>query len=145
MHKFLWIIFIFSLIGSTCFGLSLVHHQEHNLISCTGTFLPVHLAARRTGTNVPVQLIKFCSWWWTNDSPKHVEPINEKIKIIHKNMCISLVYIHISIWFTVHTASSRNMYCFTANILEAMNMFKTWTWRISVLCVANFLSLVGWI
>ena len=24
-----------------------------------------------------------CSWWWTNDSTKHVEPFNEKIKIIH--------------------------------------------------------------
>ena len=35
MHKFLWIIFIFSLNGSTCFGLSLVHHQEQHLISCT--------------------------------------------------------------------------------------------------------------
>ena len=45
-----------------------------------------------------VQLIKCCSWWWTNDSPKHVEPFNEKIKIIRKNLCISLVYIH-----TVHT------------------------------------------
>ena len=29
-------------------------------------------------------------------SPKHVEPFNEKIKIIHKNLCISLVYIHIA-------------------------------------------------
>ena len=28
-------IFIFSLNGSTCLGLSLVHHQEQNLISCT--------------------------------------------------------------------------------------------------------------
>ena len=26
-------------------------------------------------------------------SPKHVEPFNEKIKTIHKNLCISLVYI----------------------------------------------------
>ena len=32
----------------------------------------------------------------TNDSPKHVEPINEKIMINHKNLCISLVYIHIT-------------------------------------------------
>ena len=68
MHKFLWIVFILSLNGSTCFGLSLVH-----------------------------QLIKCCSWWWTNDSPKHVEPFNERIKTIHKNLCISLVYIHIKL------------------------------------------------
>ena len=35
MHRFLWIVFIFSLNGSTCFRLSLVHHQEQHLISCT--------------------------------------------------------------------------------------------------------------
>ena len=51
-------------------------------------------------TNCTVQLIKCCSWWWTNDSPKHVEPINEKIKIIYKNLCISLVYIHITEFVT---------------------------------------------
>ena len=32
----------------------------------------------------------------TNDSPKHVEPFNEKMKTIHKNLCSSLVYIHIA-------------------------------------------------
>ena len=57
-------------------------------------------------TNCTVQLIKCCSWWWTNDSPKHVAPFNKKIKIIHKNMCISLVYMHIAIWCTVHTTSN---------------------------------------
>ena len=30
-------------------------------------------------------------------SPKHLEPVNEKIKTIHKNLCISLVYIHTAI------------------------------------------------
>ena len=40
-----------------------------------------------------------------DDSPKHVEPFNEKIKTIHKNLCISLVYIHIAILCTVRTAS----------------------------------------
>ena len=69
----------------------LVHHQEQPFIGCT---------------NCTVQLIKCCSWWWTNDSPKHVEPVNEKIKTIHQNLCISLVYIHISIWWTVHTTSN---------------------------------------
>ena len=100
MHKFLWVVFIFSLNGSTCFGLSLVHHQEQHLISHSVQL--VH-AGTSGGT---VQLIKCCSWWWTNDSPKHVEPFNEKIKTIHKNLCISLVYIHIAIWFTVHTTSN---------------------------------------
>ena len=57
-------------------------------------------------TNCAVQLIKCCSWWWTNDSPKHVEPFNEKIKNIHKNLCISLVYIHSAIWCTVYTPSN---------------------------------------
>ena len=33
--KLFWIVFIFSLNCSTCFGLSLVHHQEQHLISCT--------------------------------------------------------------------------------------------------------------
>ena len=51
---------------------------------------------RHECTNCILQFIKSCSWWWTNDSPKHVEPINEKIKIIHKNLCISLLYIHIA-------------------------------------------------
>ena len=32
-----------------------------------------------------------------NDSPKQVEPVNEKIKTIHKNLWISLDYIHIAI------------------------------------------------
>ena len=39
----------------------------------------------------------------------HVEPINAKIKIIHKNLCISLVYIHIAIWCTVHTTSNLHL------------------------------------
>ena len=98
MHKFLWIVFIFSLNGSTCFGLSLVHHQGQHLISCTVQL--VH-----AGTNCTVQLIKCCPWWWTNDSPKHVEPFNEKMKTIHKNLCIAFVYIHIAIWCTVYTMS----------------------------------------
>ena len=60
----------------------------------------------RTGMyQCTVQLIKCCPWWWTNDSPKHVEPFNEKIKTIHNNFCIPLVYIHIAIRCTVHTTS----------------------------------------
>ena len=43
--------------------------------------------------NCAVQLIKCCSWWWTNDSPKHLVPFNEKIKTIHKNLCVFLVLI----------------------------------------------------
>jgi hypothetical protein len=72
----------FSLNDSTCFGLSSVHRQQR-LISCT------------------VQLVHSCRYVWLlygyrkDCSPKHVEPINEKIKIIHKNLCISLIYIHI--------------------------------------------------
>ena len=100
MHKFLWIIFIFSLNGSTCFGLSLVHHHEQHLISCTVQL--VHLCQyvwllygyrkdflypyssqmyRHKCTNCTVQLIKCCSWWWTNDSPKHVQPFNDKERL----------------------------------------------------------------
>ena len=41
-------------------------------------------------TFVPVRLVA------ANNSPKNVEPFNEKIKTIRKNMCISLVYIHIA-------------------------------------------------
>ena len=41
--------------------------------------------------------IKWLYMFRTNDSPKHVEPFNKKIKIIHKNLCISLVRICIAI------------------------------------------------
>ena len=124
MQKFLSIVFIFSLNGSACFRLKLVHHQKQHfnkLYSAVGTFVPVHLAAgykkgflypyssQTYCTNVPTalySLLKCCSWWWTNDSLKHAEPFNEKIKVIHKNLCISLVYIHTAIWCTVHTSKS---------------------------------------
>ena len=85
----------FSLNGSTCFRLSLVHHQEQHLISCTVP-VPVRLTAVwHECTNCTVQLIKCCSWWWTNDNPKHVEPFNAKKKDSSKELYISLVYIHI--------------------------------------------------
>ena len=49
------------------------------------------------------------TWWWTNGSPKHVEPLNEKIKTIQKNVCISLVYIQIaSGYVTVQRDQSCN-------------------------------------
>ena len=41
--------------------------------------------------------IKWLYMFRTNDSPKHVEPFNENIKTIRKNLCISLVYIHIGV------------------------------------------------
>ena len=83
-------------------------------------------------TNCAVQLIKRCSWWWTNDSPKHVEPFNEKIKIIHKNLCISLVYIHIAIWCIVHTTSKSKISFRQPNIssvnvdIVVIQLKKTW-------------------
>ena len=51
--------------------------------------------------------VKWPYMFRTNDSPKHVKPFNEKIKIIHKNLCTSLVCLHIAIWCTVHTTSNR--------------------------------------
>jgi hypothetical protein len=63
-------------------------------ISCRYVWLQPDVPAC---TNYAVQLIKCCSWCWTNDSPKHVEPFNEKMKTVHKNLCIPLVYIHIEI------------------------------------------------
>ena len=51
-------------------------------------------------TDCAVQLIKRCSWWWTNGSPKHVEPFNEKIRTIHKNLWIS------AIWCTLHVTKN---------------------------------------
>ena len=50
--------------------------------------------------------IKWLCVFQTNDSPKHAEQFNEKIRTIHKNLCISLVYIHIAICCTVHTISN---------------------------------------
>ena len=79
----------FFVIGSTYFGLSLVYHQEQSFLYPYSS-----QTYRHECTNCIVQLIKCRSWWWTNDSLKHVEPINGKIKIIHKNLCVLLVYIH---------------------------------------------------
>ena len=42
----------------------------------------------------------FFKWLYmfrTSDIPKHVEKFNEKIKTIYKNLCMSLVYIHIAL------------------------------------------------
>ena len=42
-------------------------------------------------------LYVFVNWLYTFQTIiclKHVQPVNEKIKTIHKNSCISLVYIH---------------------------------------------------
>ena len=145
MHKFLWIIFIFSLIGSTSFGLSLVYHEEPHLINCTvqlvhsccyvwllygyrkdWSFLYPHSIQmyQHECTNCTVPFIKCGSWWWTNDSLKLVEPINEKLKIIHKNLCITLVYIHTAIWCAVHTMS--NYTSFLTN-LRSMHSDPTFT------------------
>ena len=41
------------------------------------------------GTNCTVQLNKCCSWWWTNDGPKHVQPHNEKID--YSQECVHLI------------------------------------------------------
>ena len=38
-------------------------------------------------TSCTVQLIKCCSWWWTNDSPKNVQPFNEKIDYSCASRC----------------------------------------------------------
>ena len=47
--------------------------------------------------------MRWCSWWWTGDSPKHVQPNNELINIIYKKCFISLVCLHIETWCTIHT------------------------------------------
>ena len=57
MHKFLWIVFIFSLNGSTCFGLSLVHHQEQYLISCTVQLVHAGMSGcSQTYRHVPIAI-----------------------------------------------------------------------------------------
>ena len=45
--------------------------------------------------NSPYFFIKLLCMFRTIISLKHTEPFNEKIKTIHKNLCILLVYIHI--------------------------------------------------
>ena len=52
--------------------------------------------------------IKWLYMFRTIISPKHVQPFNEIIKIIHKNLCTSLVYIHTAIRCTVHTRTTSN-------------------------------------
>ena len=87
---------------------------------------------RHECTNCTVQLIKCCSWWWINDSPKHVEPFNEKIKTIHKNLCISLVYIH-TFNASLHSPISHTTYrkCFWP-FLQRQQQHITWR-----LCLAQ--------
>ena len=67
----------YSLFGSTCFGLSPVHHQEHHLMNGT-----THWYIRAGESSCCVD----------------VHPRN-----IYKKYCISLVYLHIETWCTVHT------------------------------------------
>ena len=57
-------------------------------------------------TNCAVQLIKCCSWWWINDSLKHAESFNEKIKTIHKNLCIKIMFLHV-----ITTCRVTNLLC----------------------------------
>ena len=52
-----------------------------------------------------VFFVKWSYTFVTIISPAYVQPFSEKIKTIHKNLCISLVYIHIAICCTVHTTS----------------------------------------
>ena len=53
----------------------------------------------RADTNVPIALYSLLNVAPDDGpmSPKHVEPFNEKIKIIYKNLCISLVYIRLPV------------------------------------------------
>ena len=103
MHNFLLMIFIFSLNGSTYFGLPLVHHQEQHLIRCTvqlvhtGTSGCCNKAASPTGVYVPIALYRLLNVA-PDDGKGQSETcrdIQQKIKTIHKNLCISLVYIHV--------------------------------------------------
>ena len=112
MHKFLQIIFIFHCFTcSTCFGrttrpssgalCSELYHAFRTFVqaSLAATRLPYnHVAARLACTNVPT------AWYSSLHNapddgrvvrPKHVEQTKEwKIKIIYKNLCILLVYLH---------------------------------------------------
>ena len=101
MHIFLSLVFLFSLNGSTCFGLSLVHHQEQHLISCRS-------GCSQTYRYVPIALYSLLNVV-PDDGLMIVRNMNnhltKKIKAIHKNLCIFLVYIRIAIRCTVHTAS----------------------------------------
>ena len=75
-------------------------------------------------------------------SPKHVEPFNEKIKIIHKNLCISLVYIHIAIWCTVHTTS--NWYNTSILSTTKENNRVLWWIKYKYLCPVS-MEIIIWI
>ena len=71
--------------------------------SLAAAWMYIHKAARLARTNIPlrytvkllrectstqqldspartyqcvIQFLRWCSWWWTGDSPKHAEPIN---------------------------------------------------------------------
>ena len=65
----------------------------------------------------------FVNWlhmFQTIISPKHVEAVNEKIKTIHKNLCISLVYIHIAIRCKVHATSNT----LSPSILNSVTVYR---------------------
>ena len=54
--------------------------------------------------------------------------LTKKIKTLHKNLCILLVYIHIGIWCTIHTTSNRT---FRISIFLVYLVCQTgWTNRI---------------
>ena len=79
----------------------LVHHQEqlYKLYIAFGIcrYMPVPYVWLLCGyTKCDVQLIVLLLMM-DQYSPKHVEHLMEKIKFNHRNLCIMLVYIHISV------------------------------------------------
>ena len=74
----------YPLIGSTCFGLSPVQHQEHQLINCACTNIPM----RYTVYGMMLLMMD----WWQSETCRANWWI---IKIIHEKCCISLIYLQI--------------------------------------------------
>ena len=98
MQHFLWMIFIFHYLA--------LHISDYHQSTIRSTFNTLHFYDNILSTHIffythlynwnylhalrhwyydtawtyqcVIQFMRWCSWWWTGDSPKYVEPINGK-------------------------------------------------------------------
>ena len=92
------------------FRTSIVHLQERSYVVCCNLVcLHTSCCEGTTGSIETYQIATYSirtllkmDYW----STKHVELLNVRSKINHQIFCISLDYIYIAKWYTVHTISN---------------------------------------